>query len=465
MWKVGAKKVPTNTNILWQSVLGEIEVSVSPANFTTWFKNTALLAQDDGKIVVGVPSIFAKRQFEEKFNELIQKTLRHNGVKTESVEYRIQPVIGSDIVPPQPQPLTQSPPAATTARPPQTQNIGFRPAPGSNLNPRYNFDAFVAGSGNELAYSAAQAVAREPGSKYNPLFIYGGSGVGKTHLIQSIGNAIARKNPNTKVEYVTCERFFKDLVSATLSKKPFSNHYRSADVLIVDDMQFIAGKEKTQEEFFHTFNTLYEANKQIIISSDKLPSAIPTLNDRLRSRFDSGMTVDMQMPDYETRVAILQAKIRQARRTVPVEVIEYLATHIESSIRELEGALVKLFAHCEMRDLVPTLELVEQMVNPPSIKSKRINPQLIVERTARYFGLTTEEVCSPKRDKHISEPRQIAMYLMRVELKLSFPQIAKQVGRNDHTTAMHSINKIEKALLNNHYMRRSVYEIKEKLYV
>lgn len=449
--------MPTNTNILWQSVLGEIEVSVSPANFATWFKNSVLLEQDDGRIIVGVPNIVAKKQFEDRFHELVLRTLKRHGVRSDAVEYKVRPTIGVGVTPP-------TKPSSAIQAPPTAERTLFQPS-AANLNPRYIFNNFVAGSGNELAYSAAQAVAREPGSKYNPLFIYGSSGVGKTHLIQSIGAEIMRSRPGTKVEYTTCERFFKDFISSVIGKKPFSNRYRSADVLIVDDMQFIAGKEKVQEEFFHTFNTLFEANKQIILSSDKPPSSIPTLDDRLRSRFDSGMTADIQMPDYETRIAILQTKIRTARRTVPSEVVEYLAANIETSIRELEGALVKLFAHCEMRGLVPSMELVEQMVNPPSIKSKRINPSLIVERTAKYFGLSAEEVCSPKRDKHIAEPRQIAMYLMRMELNLSFPQIAKQCGRSDHTTAIHSINKIEKALLNNHYLRRSVYEIKEKLYV
>ncbi len=438
------------TSVLWQSVLGEIEVSVSSANFTTWFKHTALLESVGGRVIIGVPSIFVKRQFEAKFHPLLIKTLRRNGIKVQTLEYRVQPIEGAN----PPQPLSVPPPAQGMFRPNS-----------SGLNPRYSFETFVVGSSNDLAYAAARAVAQAPGNKYNPLFIYGGVGLGKTHLIQAVGGAVLATNPHAKVEYATCERFFKEFVAAILAKKTFSSRYRTADVLIVDDMQFIAGKEKAQEEFFHIFNSLHEANKQIIISSDKPPGAIPTLEERLRSRFDGGMTADIQPPDYETRMVILQAKIAQARRTVPADVVEYLATHIQSNIRELEGALIKLFAHCEMRGLVPSLELVEQMISPPAIKGRRINPQIVLEKTARFFNLTVEELISPKRHKQIAEPRQVAMYLMRTELELSFPQIARQVGRSDHTTAIHSVKKVERSLLNNHYLRRSVYELKEKLYV
>lgn len=438
------------TKVLWQSVLGEIEVAVSPANFTTWFKNTTLLQHQDGLITIGVPNIFAKRQFEDKFHSLVMKTLRHNGVRVRNVQYRVRPTT-SDIAP--------AAPARAGLAPPVIRSTN------SSLNPRYTFENFIVGASNDLAYTAAQAVTHEPGKKYNPLFVYGGVGLGKTHLIQAVGNAISASNYSLRVAYVTCERFFKEFVASILSKKPFANHYRNADVLIVDDMQFIAGKEKAQEEFFHTFNTLHEASKQIIISSDKPPRAIPTLEERLRSRFDSGMTADIQPPDYETRMAILQAKTKQARRSVPLEVIEYLATHIQSNIRELEGALTKVFAHCEMRGLVPTLELVEQMINPPTIKYRHITAQNILEKTAKFFDVPLDDIVSPRRDKEIAEPRQVAMYLMRVELRLSFPQIAKQVGRSDHTTAIHSVNKIENAILNNHYLRQKVFDLKEKLYV
>jgi chromosomal replication initiator protein len=449
------------TDVVWQSVLGEIEVSVSRASFATWFKNTALLHNQDGAVTIGVPNIFIKRQFEAKFHSLIMKTLKRNGVPVKEVRYKIR-ATANDI---QPVPSTSiaSPGEASVPTAAPTISINS-PTRQSHLNPRYTFENFVVGSGSELAYTAAQAIAREPGTKYNPLFVYGGVGLGKTHLIQAIGNELIARKPTTKVEYVTCERFFKEFISSVLSKRPFTNRYRDADVLIVDDMQFIAGKERAQEEFFFIFNALHEANKQIVISSDKPPSAIPTLEERLRSRFEMGMSVDIQAPDFETRVAIIQAKVNRANKTLPADVLEFIATHVQSNIRELEGVLNKLFAHCEMRGLVPSMDLVEQMINPPAMKYKNVSPTQIVDKTARFFNLTQSEICGPKRDKGIVEPRQIAMYLMRSELKLSYPQIAKHLGRSDHTTAIHSINKIEQAVLNNHYLRSKIFELKEKLY-
>ena len=443
------RQVGTDTKILWQSVLGEIEVSLSPANFSTWFKNTTLLEHQKGQAVIGVPNIFAKRQLEEKFSPLILKTLKRMGINASSIVYRLRPL-----------PTSQAPTFPSPVSPSLSPSNAH-----PNLNPRYSFDNFIVGDGNELAYTAALAVTRQSGHKYNPLFIYGGVGLGKTHLIQALGNEVLKHQPNAKIIYTTCERFLKDFVGSILSKRPFSDRYRTADVLIVDDIQFIAGKERAQEEFFHTFNSLHEANKQIVMSSDKPPRSIPTLQDRLHSRFDGGMTIDIQPPDFETRVAILEAKIKGAKRTVPADVVEFLATHIQSNIRELEGTLTKLFAHCEMRGLVPSLELVEQMINPPTIKAKSITAERIIAKAARHFGVSVNEIRSPKRDKHISEPRQICMYLMRAELSMSYPQIARQVGRSDHTTAIHSVNKIERSILNNHYLRRSIFELKEKLYV
>jgi chromosomal replication initiator protein len=285
-----------------------------------------------------------------------------------------------------------------------------------------------------------------PGTKYNPLFVYGGVGIGKTHLIQAVGNEVLKNNPNARIVYISTEQFVQEFLDAIRYKKntSFAGHYRSADVLIVDDIQFIAGKEKTQEEFFHTFNALHQANKQIIISSDQPPNSIPTLEDRLRSRFAWGMSIDMQTPDFETRCAIIQTKASQNNTTLPQPVVEFLANHVQSNIRELEGALNQVLAFCEMRNLKPTVEVSQSLLGSPKNRTRHVNARHIVEKTARHFNITTEDIIGSKRDKYIVVPRQVAMYLLRNELKLSFPNIAKELGRKDHTTAMHSYKKIEK---------------------
>ncbi len=446
----------SNNDVLWQTVLGEIEVVLSGATFSTWFKNTSLLSADSGNALIGVPNIFTKKQFEEKYRGLIEKTLRKNGVDLKSLNFKV--ALNSNV-------KRVAPPGPNLVNPVP----GSRPAvepPRSTLNKRYTFSNFIVGGSNELAYAAAQAIAREPGERYNPFFVYGGVGLGKTHLIQAIGNEIKSRQPDFVIEYVTSERFKNEFVASILrNTKNFSHKYRNVDVLIIDDMQFIAGKEKTQEEFFHTFNTLHQNNKQIIISSDKPPKAIPTLEERLRSRFEWGMSADIQAPDFETRMAIIQAKTAHYAVAMPVEVIEYIAANIQSNIRELEGAITKLLAHCEMRGAQPTVEMAENLLTSTGVKSKHLTPKHIIDKTARYFNLSITEITGPKRDKEIVEPRQIAMYLMRTELHLSFPQVAKQLGRSDHSTAMHSVDKIEKALTENQQMRQKVLELKEKLYV
>jgi chromosomal replication initiator protein len=439
--------------VIWQTVLDEIELSVSRANFTTWFKKTTLLNQNNGQILIGVPSIFAKRQFEDRFNKLIIKVLRKNNVSVDSVKYAVQNIVkDTSVIIAQPTLHPQYAPSTQKQTP-------------AVLNSKYTFDNFIVGSSNELAYAAAQAIVREPGAKYNPLFLYGGVGLGKTHLIQAIGNEIAQRIPSVKIEYITCERFGKEFVASILQKQSFSNRYRNADVLIIDDIQFIAGKEKTQEEFFHVFNALHQNNKQIIVSSDKPPKAIPTLEERLRSRFEWGMTADIQPPDYETRIAIVQSKAARANIDIGADIAEYIASHVQSNIRELEGVLTKLIAHCEMRGEAASMDLVTHMVSPSIGKNRNITPRQIIDKTARYFNISSEELSSAKRDKLIVEPRQIAMYLLRTELHLSFPQVARHVGRSDHSTAIHSVGKIEKAISNNHYLRQRVFELKERLYV
>jgi chromosomal replication initiator protein len=325
----------------------------------------------------------------------------------------------------------------------------------------------VVGAGNELAYAACQSIANAPGTKYNPLFIYGGVGIGKTHLIQAVGNAVLANKPGARIIYASTEQFVQEFVDALRFRKntsDFAGFYRGADVLIVDDVQFLAGKERVQEEFFHTFNALYQANHQIIMSSDKPPKDIPTLEERLRSRFAWGMTIDMQTPDFETRCAILQTKASEQSVNLPQPVVEFLSTRVQNNIRELEGSLNQLIAFCEMRGVEPDLQIVTSMFEGASGRPKHISSRSIIERTAKHFHISIEDILGPKRDKDIVVPRQIAMYMLRSELHLSFPKIAHELGRKDHTTAIHSIEKIQREISYDSPIRQYVNDLKEKLY-
>jgi chromosomal replication initiator protein len=454
---------------LWQAVLGEIELSVSQGNYVTWFKNTRLLKVADNLVVIGVANVFIKQQLENKFGELIGDVLKKNGIEAQIVEYKILPAsslnrrINDDTVILQQQ--TPDPKDTTTQNTTITSSLTHTYRQG--INERYTFDNFIVGSGNELAYAACQAVAQNPGKKYNPLFLYGGVGIGKTHLIQAVGNMVVSNNKNAHIVYVSSEQFVQEFLDAIRYKKntDFAGYYRSADVLIVDDIQFIAGKEKTQEEFFHTFNALHQANKQIIITSDTRPRDIPTLTDRLRSRFEWGMAIDMQAPDFETRCAIIQTKASQHNVTLPHDVVEHLAGFVQNNIRELEGALNQLIAFCEMRGLTPTAEITIALLGSTKNRPKHITPKQIIEKTAKHFHLSMEDILGPKRDREIVVPRQIAMYMLRNELHLSFPKIARELGRKDHTTAIHSVEKIEKEKAFDEDVRSALAEIKDRLYV
>lgn len=452
---------------LWQAVLGEIELSVSRGNFVTWFKKTELVKVKEGVVTVGVPNIFVKNQLENKFNTLVVEVLTKNGLNPDRVEYKIHTGITATVPKDEPEILKNPGSSATVSilKTPRISNVTHSYRQG--LNQRYSFENFVVGASNELAYAACQAIVAEPGAKYNPLFIYGGVGIGKTHLIQAAGNAVLAARPDAKVVYASTEQFVQEFVDALRFKKntsDFASFYRSADVLIVDDVQFLGGKERVQEEFFHTFNALYQANKQIIMSSDKPPKDIPTLEERLRSRFAWGMTIDMQTPDFETRCAILQSKASSQGIDLPQAVVEFLATRVQSNIRELEGALNQVLAYCEMRGVEPDLAVVQAMFEGSRNRPRHLSARHIIERCAKHFHISLEDILGPKRDKDIVVPRQIAMYMLRSELHLSFPKIAHELGRKDHTTAIHSIDKIEKEMSYDSLVRQYVNEIKERLY-
>ena len=352
-------------NALWQSVLGEIELSVSHGNFETWFKNTELISYSEDEVTIGVINVFTRTQLEKKYNDQIKEVLRNNGIEAKRIRYEVitskrsvlsRETTGQSQVDARVEELLDKP---TTRRPSSATSA----TPSTTLNPRYTFASFIVGSSNDLAYTACQAVAANPGVKYNPLFIYGGVGLGKTHLLQAVGNDIIARNPSAKVAYISSETFVKEFLdSIRFKKNGFSDRYRNVDVLIIDDMQFIAGKEKTQEEFFHTFNALHQANKQIIIGSDKPPRSIPTLTERLRSRFEWGMAIDIQMPDFETRCAIVETKAAQNGIKLERETVEYLAKNIKTNIRELEGALNQLLAYAEMRGVSPDVSTAEGLI-------------------------------------------------------------------------------------------------------
>lgn len=457
---------------LWQTVLGEIELTVSRGAYVTWFKNTRLLRHKDNVITIGVPNVFIKQQLESKYNQMINDVIVKNGVKPERIEYKIYSSIN---IPKKADEETLILNASTTERiannaASSQQN---RPATSSlthsyrlGLNEKYTFDNFIVGSGNELAYAACQAIAANPGTKYNPLFLYGGVGLGKTHLIQAVGNAVIANNPDANIVYISIEQFVQEFLDAIKFRKntDFASYYRNADVLIIDDIQFIAGKEKTQEEFFHTFNALHQANKQIIISSDKPPKDIPTLEERLRSRFTWGMSIDMQIPDFETRCVIIQTKAQAHGVSLDSPVVEYLANLVQSNIRELEGALNQLLAFCEMRGLSPDINLATTLLGAAKTRPKHISAKQIIERCAKHFQIPMEDIMGPKRDKDIVVPRQVAMYMLRSELHLSFPKIARELGRKDHTTAIHSVEKIEKEVSYDADIKAAVNEIKDRLY-
>jgi chromosomal replication initiator protein len=452
-----------DTVAIWQAVLGEIELSISRGSFVTWFKNTHLIRLDGGLAVIGVPNIFIKQQLEKKYSEVINETLNKNGADVKKIDFKISTgPLAHKRIDDDPVILESAASAKSNSGRQSSLTHSYR----QGLNEKYNFENFVVGSGNELAYAAAQAVAQTPGAKYNPLFLYGGVGIGKTHLMQAIGNQLLKNNPSAHIVYVSTEQFVQEFLDAIRYKKntDFAGYYRSADMLIIDDIQFIAGKEKTQEEFFHTFNALHQANKQIVISSDKPPRDIPTLEDRLRSRFAWGMTIDMQNPDFETRCAIIQTKADQNSISLPADLVEYLANLVQTNIRELEGALNQLLAFCEMRGLSPDLAVATMVLGNSKNRPKHLSAKNIIEKTARHFSVSFQEITGPKRDKDIVIPRQIAMYMLRSELHLSFPKIAHELGRKDHTTAIHSVEKIESEMTLDPRVRQHIIEIKEKLY-
>jgi len=425
-----------NHEELWQAVLAQIQLQISPAKFATWFKNTRIASQKDGIVFISVPHAFAKEWLEQKYNRTIFKVLHSLDRGIKNVKYETGKGSLKE---------TKRMPLA-----PQTEQLEFQEftvEKETGLNPRYTFDNFVVGSFNELAHAAGCATVKNPGQVYNPLFIYGGVGLGKTHLLQAIGNDIGKNFQKKKIQYIPTEKFVSEVISAIRNRQTegIKSKYQRIDVLIIDDIQFLSGKEKTQEEFFYAFNSLYEKNKQIILSSDRPPKAIPALAERLRSRFEGGMIADISLPEIETRIAILKTKCQERKIDLPEEILNYVASSIKRNIRELEGALNILVAYQKLNNSQPDLKMTKSLLrNLISSKNKIVNAKRIVNSVASFYDLKERDLLSSSRKREIVVPRQIAMYLLRKELKASFPFIGRRLGGKDHTTAIHAYEKINK---------------------
>jgi len=430
-----------NTKELWENCLSEIELGISKANFTTWFKNTSIVKEDTGTIYVGVPNEFVKDWLYHKFHKLILKTLISHEDNVRGVEYIIHKS-EQNVKPIENKVIEQTP--NINKELPLDLNINKD----DNLNPKYNFNSFVVGPFNELAYAVAQAIITNPGQNYNPFFIYGGTGLGKTHMIQAIGNTIKVKYPHKKIYYVSLERFAIDYINSIQNKNPnsFKEKYRKYDVIIMDDIQFISGKDKTQEELFHLFNTLYESNKQIIFSSDKHPNFIQGLEDRLQSRFASGMTVQIVEPDYESRVAIIKAKFESTNIIIDPEVTAYLASALEGNIRELEGSLNTVVCQSQLKNKSLSLNEVKTLIKNNIKPKKTVAIKDIVRMIASHYGITEEVIYEKTRRSEIVRARQVAMFILREDFNISYPLIGQKLGGRDHTTVIHSHLKIKEDL-------------------
>ncbi|MFA7315254.1 MAG: chromosomal replication initiator protein DnaA [Candidatus Paceibacterota bacterium] len=428
-----------NTKELWNNCLSEIETSISKANFTTWFKNTSIAKEDGGILYIGVPNEFVKDWLYNKFHKLILKTLMNYEEGVRGIEYVIHKHDGKE---------------RSTENDVSKIVLGLNKElplndlytnKDDNLNPKYNFNSFIVGPFNELAYAVAQAIITNPGTSYNPFFVYGGTGLGKTHMIQAIGNTIKVKHPSKKIYYVSLEKFTIDYVNSIQNKNPnsFKEKYRKYDAIIIDDIQFITGKDKTQEELFHLFNIFYENNKQIIFSSDKHPNFIQGLEERLQSRFASGMTVQITEPDYESRIAIIKAKFEQTNCLIEQEVIEYLAEALEGNIRELEGSLNSVVMQSQLKNKALSITEVKTLIKNNIKPKKTVAIKDVVVVIAEYYNIPESVIYEKTRRKEIVHARQVAMYILREDFNISYPLIGQKMGGRDHTTVIHSHLKIK----------------------
>ena len=442
----------------WGEALLEIELNVSKANFNTWFKNTFISGADNGVVRLCVPNTFVKDWLYTKYHTNILKALRGIEPSTRSVEY----IISKHPNETKSNQTTPKKEIFSEQLSIDTLNINRN----DGLNPKYTFDMFVVGPFNELANAAGQAIVKNPGSSYNPLFIYGGTGLGKTHLIQAIGNQIKKQNPNKNIHYITSERFTLDYVDSVQNNKMylFKEKYRKYDLLVMDDIQFISGKEKTQEELFHLFNSLYDNNKQIIFSSDKAPKLIPDIEERLRSRFEGGMIVDISKPDFEERLAILKNKAKQGLFTPSNEVLEFTASVIEDNIRELEGILNSIICQSQLKKRDLSITEIKQLIKNNIRPQKTISIKDVISIVSNFYNIDEKSLLEKSRRKEVVKPRQIVMYILREDLNTSFPYIGQKLGGRDHTTVIHACDKIKRDIKDNSVLSQEIEQIKGILY-
>lgn len=447
---------------LWKVVLGEMELSLTRANFTTWFKNTLVVSRDQTSVVVSVPNGFVKEWLENKFNKQILQSIRKHFPEIREVKY----IIGQ----PKPELIKQD-----ISKIILEKELEEKSAPDTeqeidkitHLNKKYSFESFIVGSNNELAHAAAVAVTKNLGKSYNPLFIYGGVGLGKTHLVQAIGNRLMAENNTRKVLYIPAEKLTAQIVESTRTRtvEELKAAYAKLDLLVIDDVQFIAGKEKTQEIIFSIFNELHVKNKQVVLTSDRIPKAIPALEERLSSRFEGGMIADVGLPEFETRLAILKLKCTEKGYEATDEILAYIATNIQKNVRELEGALNRVIAFAQIYNKLPDLKEVKNILNAYlSVPFKKTSPQVILKAVADFYSISLNDLTKRSRKKEVVKPRQVAMFLLREETKLSFPEIGQKLGGRDHSTVIHACEKIRAEEGSDEPMKQELTLIKERVY-
>jgi chromosomal replication initiator protein len=440
-----------NPQQAWQATLGHLKMEMSKAAFDTWVRSTEFMSYDQDTFTIGVQNAYARDWLESRLSSTVSRSLTGLMKSSQTVKFV---VFQKDLELPEEEAAPEA--ADLAAEHDLPHNI--------TINNRYNFENFVVGASNRMAHAACMAVAESPSRAYNPLFLYGGVGLGKTHLLHAIGNTAHQQH--LEVQYVSSEEFTNDLINAirTHTTATFRDRYRRADILLIDDIQFIAGKESTQEEFFHTFNTLHGQNKQIVVSSDRPPKAMVTLEERLRSRFEGGLTVDIQPPDLETRMAILRSKAERAGRQVPGEIIETIARQIQSNIRELEGALTRVLAFSDLSGLPLTIQLVSSALADLLPQRSSMEPRVIVSTVATAFGVTPERMLGRDRSREIALPRQVAMYLLREVGNVSLPQIGQALGGRDHTTVMYACDKVADLIERDDRLRRQVIQLRDQIF-
>ncbi len=449
---------------LWEIVLSDLELNLSKANFKTWFSNTRILKLEDNNqtVVVGVPTNFSKDWLEKKYHRSILDALQDAmDSKVRKVKYKVAPE-KKDNKKSKDLKSSKSDKQKTSSKTSKKQENKY------GLNPNYTFENFVVGKGSELAYAACESVSKELGTRYNPLFIYGDVGLGKTHLLQAIGHKLLKEKKDIKILYTNAEKFTNEFIRAISNNNmdQFKRKYRGLELLLIDDVQFMAGKERTQEEFFHTFNSLYQEDRQIVITSDRTPKAIPALEERLVSRLEWGLIADISSPDLETRIAILKNKAENKGVKLSDKIIQYLASHIQSNVRELEGALNKLTAYCDFHKTEMSLDVAKNILSGLKAKKSKslVRPKQLIKTVANFYGIPLDKMLGSSRKREIVVPRQVAMYLMREEIDSSFPTIGEKVGDRDHTTAMHAHKKIKKEIKKEGRIKQEVDLIKQRLY-